>query len=199
MDASIAKKVVTLPDNVLKIKIKKEKQDNTTTETDNRTEIIEIEMTGMKNKDTTDKIGIEKILMTGDIVTIGRTDTEDKGGVGKAHIAILLSTNEDREILLQDRDLVQEIVIITTEVIHHDATDTMMSEEEIVVILGTNTIEGAEVTLHALHLRDDKCYGNVFGWSWFDLLNGVGWFDGIFVLYIGVGVGLVFTSSSLYS
>jgi len=129
-------------------------------------------MTGMKNKDTTGRIGIGKILMKGGIVMIGRTDTEDKGA-GKAHAATLLSTNEDQEILLQDRDLVLEIVIVITEVILHDATATMMSEEEIAVILGTNTIEGAEVTLHALVLRDDKCYGNVFGWSWFDLRNGV--------------------------
>ena len=129
-------------------------------------------MTGMKNKDTTGRIGIGKILMKGDIVMIGRTDTEDKGA-GKAHAATLLSTNEDQEILLQDRDLVLEIVIVITEVILHDATATMMSEEEIAVILGTNTIEGAEVTLHALVLRDDKCYGNVFGLSWFDLRNGV--------------------------
>lgn len=185
--ASIAKKVAILPDNVPRIKIKKENQDNTTTETDSQTEITEIEMTGMKNKDTTgrtDRIDIEKVIMTGDIVMIGRTDTEDKGGAEKAHAAILLITNEDQEILLRDRDLVPEIVIVTTEVLHHDATDTTMSEEEIAAILGTNIIEGVEVTLHALPLRDDKCYGNVFGWSWFDLRNGLVWFDGMFIVVL---------------
>lgn len=158
-DVSTAKKVVILRDSVLRIKIKKENNQDSTateTETENLTEITEIGMTGIKNKDTTDKIGIVKILMTEDIAITERKNTEDKGVAGKTHAAILLNTKEEEEILPQGPDLLQETAIVTTEVLHHAATATMMSEEEIVAIIETNTIEDEGVTLHAPPLRDDR-------------------------------------------
>ena len=164
--ASTVKRAVTSPDNVLKTKIKKESQDNTTTETDSQLEITETEKKGMKNKDTTDKIDTEKVIMTGGIEMTERTDTEDNDGEGKFYAAILNNTNVGQEILAPNRDQTQEIVNATTEVILQDVTVTTTSEEEIVAMvveISTTDVEG--VTLHAQVHKDDRFDGNVNGFG----------------------------------
>jgi hypothetical protein len=160
--------VVILPESALKIKTKKENQDNPTTETDHQFETTETERIDMRKIDTINKIDIEKAITTEDIEMTEKIDIEDKGGAGIIHAVILKHTNVGREILAPNRDRNQKIVIVTTEVIHLDENVTTKSEGEIAVNLEINTTDVEEVTPHVMALRDDRFDGNVVGWSWFD-------------------------------